>query len=146
MDDLAMAWRLANLADRISLPSFRAADHSVKTKPDGSPVTESDTAVETAIRAELARKCPSDSILGEEQGYSPGTKGSGRRWIIDPIDGTKNFMSGIPLYGTLIALEVDGKVQVAVVSMPALGRGTRYWAVCGGGVHGGLGVVFGDGD
>ena len=127
--DLDLALRLADLADSMSLPAFRSQDHQVRTKPDHTPVTETDEAIEAALRAELARSRPGDAVLGEEGGASGNSR---RRWILDPIDGTKNFMSGIPLYGTLIALEVDGVIEVAVVSMPALNR-TRYQAVRGGG-------------
>ncbi len=131
--DLALAHELADIADAISLPEFQRGNHVVRTKPDRTPVTQTDVAVETALRAHLALRRPNDAVLGEEQGYQPGTGSGTRRWIIDPIDGTKNFMSGIPLYGTLIALEIDGRIAVAVVSMPALNAKTRYWAERDGG-------------
>ena len=129
--ELAFAHQLADLADSISLPAFRATHHTVRTKPDHTPVTEADVAVETALRARIAEQRPNDAVLGEEGGGA--ATAGGRRWIIDPIDGTKNFMSGIPLYGTLIALEVDGQIQVAVVSAPALQ--TRWWAARGQGAY-----------
>lgn len=133
-DDLRLALELADIADSISLPAFQAANHEVKTKPDRSPVTKTDVAVEAALRARLGQARPGDAVLGEEGGFVPGNAASGRRWIIDPIDGTKNFMTGVPLYGTLIALEVNGELAAAVVCMPALGcGGTRYWATKGGG-------------
>lgn len=125
-EDLALALELADLADAISLPRFRAADLSVTAKPDRTPVTDADTAVESAIRRRLAETRPDDSILGEEFGSA----GSGeRQWIIDPIDGTANFLRGFPIWGSLIALAVDGMPVVGTASMPALGR--RWWAARG---------------
>ena len=127
-DDLALALRLADEADRISLGSFRDRDLHVETKPDRSPVTEADLAVERAIREGLAAERPADGILGEEYGVEGD---SARQWIVDPIDGTANYLRGVPVWGTLIALAVDGTPRVGVVSSPALGR--RWWAVSGGG-------------
>jgi len=125
-DDLALALRLADLADAISRERFRAADLSVVTKPDRTPVTDADRAVEQAIRAELTAQRPDDSIFGEEFG----TAGeSARQWILDPIDGTANFMRGVPVWATLIALAIDGVAVVGVVSSPALGR--RWWGATG---------------
>jgi histidinol-phosphatase len=121
-DDLELARRLADAADAISLPRFRSG-LTVETKPDLTPVTEADRAVEAELRRILGEEHPSDAILGEEEGAA----GSGaRRWILDPIDGTRNYARGIPVWGTLIALEVDGTVQLGFVSAPALGR--RWWA------------------
>ncbi len=102
---------------------FRAADLVVETKPDLTPVTEADRAVEEMIRSRLAVARPDDAILGEEFGTtaSAGAVGAGRRWIIDPIDGTKGYARGIPVWATLIALEVDGDLVAGVVSAPALG-------------------------
>jgi len=128
--DLSLALALADLADDISLSRFRARDLVVETKPDLSPVTEADTAVEQAIRAYLAAEWPGDGILGEEFAVVPTLKG-GRRWIVDPIDGTRNYSRGIPVWATLIALEEDGVQQVGVVSAPALRR--RWWAERGAG-------------
>jgi histidinol-phosphatase len=126
--DLVLALELADAADRISLPHFRSADLRVEAKPDLSPVTQADLAVEETIREQLARARPGDAILGEERGPS----GDGaRRWIVDPIDGTRNFSRGIPVWATLIALEEAGDVRVGVVSAPALGR--RWHAERGGG-------------
>jgi histidinol-phosphatase len=116
-DDLAFALSLADDADAISLPRFRAADLRVETKPDLTPVSEADYAVETALRERLARERPGEPVLGEEEG---GDDRSG--WILDPIDGTRNFTRGIPVWATLIAY-AD---RVGVVSAPALGR--RWWA------------------
>jgi histidinol-phosphatase len=102
---------------------FRASDLLVETKPDLTPVTEADRAVECAIRRRLARDRPDDGILGEEHG---GTGPGGRRWIVDPIDGTRNYSRGIPVWATLIALEEESGLQLGVVSAPALG--CRWWA------------------
>ena len=121
-DDLTFALSLADDADSIALARFRAADLRVETKPDLTPVSEADRAVETALRARLERERPGEPVLGEEEG---GDDRSG--WIIDPIDGTRNYTRGIPIWATLIAF-AD---RVAVVSAPALGR--RWWAVRGGG-------------
>ena len=128
--DLELAFRLADAADAHSLPRFRSATLLVETKPDLTPVTEADRAVETALRHTLAAERPGDAILGEEQG---GAESGGRRWIVDPIDGTRNYSRGIPVWATLIALEVDGAVQLGVVSAPALGR--RWWAERGAGAY-----------
>lgn len=127
-EDLALALDLADRADAISLARFRAVDLEVSTKPDRTPVTEADLAVERAIRDRLAEVRPDDGVLGEEFG----TEGSAaRQWIIDPIDGTANFLRGVPVWGTLIALAVDGEPVVGVASSPALGR--RWWASRGAG-------------
>jgi histidinol-phosphatase len=122
-DDLALARRLADIADVLSMGRFHAADLIVETKPDFTPVTEADRAVERALRDELARERPDDSILGEEYGTT-GT--SQRRWILDPIDGTKNYVRGVPVWATLIGLMHGDDVVVGVVSAPALAR--RWWA------------------
>jgi histidinol-phosphatase len=127
--DLALALALADAADRLTLPRFRAQDLVVETKPDLSPVTEADRAVETMIRTELERARPADAVLGEEQGET--RVGASRRWIVDPIDGTKGYARGLPVWATLLALEVDGELVLGVVSAPALG--TRWWARRGGG-------------
>ena len=120
--DLALALRLADAADAISLPRFRSG-LAIETKTDLTPVTEADRAVERELRRLLAAEQPDDALRGEEQGEA----GSGRRrWILDPIDGTRNYARGIPVWATLIALEVDGIVRLGVVSAPALAR--RWWA------------------
>ncbi|HLY49339.1 MAG TPA: inositol monophosphatase family protein [Solirubrobacteraceae bacterium] len=127
-DDLTLALELADLADSITLEHFRASDLEVATKPDLTPVTEADTAVERTIRGRLESLRPRDGVLGEEYGDS----GSGaRRWIIDPIDGTMSYVRGLPFWATLLALEDGGEVSVGVVSAPALHR--RWWAARGGG-------------
>jgi histidinol-phosphatase len=128
-DDLTLAQALCDAADEITLRRFRAADLVVETKPDMTPVSEADKEVERVVRQRLASARPVDAVVGEEYGESAGA--GGRRWIIDPIDGTKNYVRGVPLYATLLALEVSGQVQVGVVSAPALQR--RWWASRGGG-------------
>lgn len=130
--DLALALRLADAADAVALARFRARDLVVETKPDKTPVTEADRDVEKELRSLLGRERPGDAILGEEEGES----GTGpRRWILDPIDGTRNYSRGIPVWATLIALEEEGRVVLGVVSAPALHR--RWWAERGGGAHAG---------
>ena len=130
--DLALAHRLADAGDAISLARFRALDLQVSSKPDLTPVSDADTAVESAVRALLAAERPGDAVLGEEEGLI----GSGpRRWVVDPIDGTKNYVRGVPVWATLIALQVDDVVTVGVVSAPALGR--RWWAARGAGAFAG---------
>lgn len=123
-DDLALALELADIADAVSLPRFLAQDLRVETKPDRSPVTDADRATELAIKSKLAQARPNDGLIGEEFGTSVGD--GSRTWIIDPIDGTANFMRGVQVWASLIALAVDGKPVVSVVSAPALGR--RWWA------------------
>jgi histidinol-phosphatase len=126
-EDLNIALELADVADRITMARFRAADLVVETKPDLTPVSEADTAVERAIREMLAEVRPEDSVLGEEYGAS--AAGGSRRWIVDPIDGTKGYVRGIPVWATLLALQEDGEPSVAVVSAPAMRR--RWWAARG---------------
>jgi histidinol-phosphatase len=112
----------------VTLRRFRARDLRVETKPDLTPVSEADHAAEELVRDRLATARPGDAVLGEEFG----TDGeSHRRWIIDPIDGTKNYVRGVPVWATLLALEEDGEMRVGVVSAPALGH--TWWAVRGGG-------------
>jgi histidinol-phosphatase len=132
LDDLALAHALADLADAITLDRYQAQDLVITNKPDNTPVTDADRAVETAIREALATHRQSDGLVGEEFGSDKGS--SGRYWVIDPIDGTKNFMRGVPTWATLIALvEVDtsGKeeVIVGIASAPAL---ARRWAAAKG--------------
>lgn len=126
--DLEFALELADLADSIALQRFRSADLRIDTKPDRTFVTDADRAVEDALRARIEQARPADGFFGEESG----SKDAGsRRWILDPIDGTSNFLRGVPNWATLIALEVDGIVTVGVVSMPAMG--SRWFAETGGG-------------
>jgi len=123
--DLSFALELAELADSLSLPRFRALDLQVDAKSDLSPVTDADRAVERALREKIAAERPGDTVLGEEEGDGGGDV----RWILDPIDGTRNFARGIPVWATLIALERDGEIVCGVVSAPPLGR--RWWAARG---------------
>jgi histidinol-phosphatase len=123
--DLALALEIADAADATSLDRFMALDLVVESKPDRTPVTDADTAVEREIRDRLAVARPHDAILGEEYG-SAGE--SNRQWIIDPIDGTANYLRGVPVWATLISLVVDGVPVVGVVSS-ALGR--RWWGALG---------------
>ncbi|HWD63978.1 MAG TPA: inositol monophosphatase family protein [Solirubrobacteraceae bacterium] len=128
--DLALALELADLADQITLARYRAADLQVDTKPDRTPVTEVDRGVEQALRQRLTEVRPRDAVVGEEMGET-GDADAARRWIIDPIDGTKSYLRGMPTWSTLIGLEVDGEDRVGVTSMPALGH--RWWALRGAG-------------
>ena len=130
-DDLAFALSLADLADAATMPRFRAHDLVVETKPDLTPVTEADRSAERVLRDAIAAGRPGDAVLGEEYGAT-GT--SAREWVLDPIDGTKNFVRGAPVWATLIALREDGVVTTGVVSAPALGR--RWWAARGEGAWG----------
>ena len=130
--DLQLALDAADLADRVTFSLFRLPTLAVAAKPDLSPVTEADRAAEAVIRELVARERPADAVLGEEMGLS----GTGRRrWLVDPIDGTVNYVRGIPVWATLIGLEVDGTMDVGVVSAPALGR--RWWAKRGEGAFAG---------
>jgi histidinol-phosphatase len=127
MNDLAFALELADLADSLTLPRFGAADLRVDTKPDLTPVTDADRSVERALRERIARERPEEAVVGEEEG---GDARSGEaRWILDPVDGTKNFSRGMPVWATLIALERDGETVCGVVSAPALRH--RWWAARG---------------
>ena len=126
--DQDLALKLADAADEISLARFRALDLRVEAKPDASPVTDADRSVEERLRAILERHRPEDAIIGEEfanQGEAS------RTWIIDPIDGTSNYLRGIPIWASLVALRVDDEITTSVVSAPALGR--RWWAQRGNG-------------
>jgi histidinol-phosphatase len=125
--DLELALALVEAADAISLPHFRSG-LAIETKPDLTPVTEADRAVEAELRRLLSSARPDDAVLGEEGGAA----GIGRRrWIVDPIDGTRNYARGIPVWATLVALEVEGELEVGVASAPALGN--RWWAARGAG-------------
>ncbi|MFC6081634.1 histidinol-phosphatase [Sphaerisporangium aureirubrum] len=136
-DDLRLAHVMADSADDLTMRRFRASDLRVETKPDLTPVSDADRAVEEAIRGTLRRARPRDAVVGEEMGR---TRGHGTRcWIIDPIDGTKNYVRGVPVWATLIALVEFGEVVVGVVSAPALGR--RWWAAKGGGAWTGRGLT-----
>jgi histidinol-phosphatase len=127
--DLELAIRLADLADEISLKRYQALDLIIETKPDLSPVTDADKAVESAIRAEISKLRADDLVVGEEFG-SPDSLAGKYYWVIDPIDGTKNYLRGVPTWATLIGLiDPSGEVVVGVVSAPALAR--RWWAAKG---------------
>lgn len=126
--DLALALRIADAADLTTMARFDAADLDVHTKADATHVTEADLATERVIRDLLAEERPDDAIFGEEFGVQGD---SARQWIIDPIDGTANYLKGVPIWATLIALVVDGVPRVGVVSQPSIGR--RWWAAEGNG-------------
>jgi histidinol-phosphatase len=123
--DLAFAHALADAADAITLARFRAADLVVDTKPDLSPVSEADRAAEEKLRALVAASGRGEGVLGEEFGDDGGDV----KWIVDPIDGTTNYVRGVPVWATLLALSREGRVECSLVSAPALGR--RWWAVRG---------------
>ncbi|MFT3862530.1 inositol monophosphatase family protein [Micropruina sp.] len=138
LDDLRLAHMMADNADSLTMSRFKALDLSVDAKPDLTPVSDADVAVEDAIRRTLKTARPRDAVHGEERedtGWGP------RRWVIDPIDGTKNYVRGVPVWATLIALMVEGQVVVGVVSAPALGR--RWWASAGGGAFSGKTLLQG---
>ncbi|HYG94666.1 MAG TPA: inositol monophosphatase family protein [Nocardioides sp.] len=127
-DDLRLAHLLADDADSLTQARFRALDLHVMSKPDLTPVTDADEAVEESIRRTLSRVRSRDAVTGEEHGTSGHSQ---RRWIVDPIDGTKNFVRGVPVWATLIALSVDDEVVLGVVSAPLIQR--RWWASTGNG-------------
>ncbi len=129
-EDLRLALDLADEADAVSMSRYRADDLVVETKPDLTPVTEADRAIEVLLRDLIRQLRPDDDVLGEELG---GTLAGGRTWVIDPIDATKNYVRGVPVWATLVALVVDAHVVVGVASAPALGR--RWWAGRGLGSH-----------
>ena len=124
--DLGFALALADLADAITVERFQADDLVVETKPDLTPVSDADKAAEELIRTQLRRTRPRDAVVGEE--FGPTGHGS-RQWVVDPIDGTKNFVRGVPVWATLIALLDQGAPVVGVVSAPAMSR--RWWAATG---------------
>ncbi|MVA76081.1 histidinol phosphatase, partial [Auraticoccus sp. F435] len=135
-DDLRLAHLLADNADSITTSRFRARDLRVSAKPDMTEVTDADVAVEEAIRRTLAKARPRDAVHGEEgqdTGWGP------RRWVVDPIDGTRNFVRGVPVWATLIALMIDDEVALGVVSAPMLNR--RWWASRGGGAFAGKSLM-----
>ena len=135
-DDVALALQLADRADEMTLARFGALDLRIDTKPDLTPVTDADQSVERLLREALSTARPGDAVLGEEYGGTAVFEG--RQWVIDPIDGTKNFVRGVPVWATLIALLQDGVPVAGVVSAPALHR--RWWAGAGTGAF----VTFGD--
>jgi histidinol-phosphatase len=145
-DDLMVAFQLADVADQIVTTHFRPDGFPFEDKHDGTPVTEIDQAVERAIRERLAFLRPGDSVLGEEGGAGDVDSPAGAlragagvrpaRWIVDPIDGTRKFVRGIPIFATLLALEIDGEVVVGMASAPLLApTGRRWWATRGLGAY-----------
>ena len=128
-DDLALALELADLADAISAPAFGMVGG--ERKPDGTAVTATDREIEARLRSRLSDAAPADGVIGEELGTEAGD--GGRRWVLDPLDGTEYFMRGIPTWATMLALEDREGLGVAVVSAPALGA--RWWAVRGNGAY-----------
>lgn len=130
-DDLRLAHVIADAVDNLTTTRFKARDLVVDTKPDLTPVTDADRAAEEIVRSQLSRTRSRDGFVGEESGVSKGS--SGRQWVVDPIDGTKNFVRGVPVWATLIALLDDGVPVLGVVSAPALNR--RWWAAQGTGAY-----------
>ena len=132
-DDLALAHRLADAAEAVTMSRFLALDLHVETKPDLTPVSDADRDAELAVRALVGELAPGDGLLGEE--FDELASSNGRRWVVDPVDGTKNYVRGVPVWATLVALQerrdTGDEVVVGVVSAPALGR--RWWATRGGG-------------
>lgn len=134
-DDLRLAHVIADQVDAQTMARFKSLDLHVETKPDTTPVTDADRSAEEIVRSQLARVRPRDAVLGEEFGAS----GSGaRQWVIDPIDGTKNFIRGVPVWATLISLLDDGEPVLGLVSAPALQR--RWWAAVGSGAWAGRSI------
>jgi histidinol-phosphatase len=123
--DLEFAHVLADAADAITVAGFRSADLRVETKPDLTPVSEADRAAEETLRALVASSGRGEGVLGEEFGDD----GGDAKWIVDPIDGTSNYVRGVPVWATLLALQREGEILVGLVSAPALGR--RWWAIRG---------------
>jgi histidinol-phosphatase len=126
--ELAFAHEVVDRAAEIAL-SYFLGEFEVRQKPDLSPVTQADEEVETAIREMIADRFPEDAVTGEEHGEGAGD----RVWIVDPIDGTKNFADGVPIWATLLALQVDGRSELGLINAPALGE--RYEAVRGAGAR-----------
>lgn len=135
-DDMRLAHVIADAVDRYTLGRFQAHDFTVESKPDLTPVTDADREAEQLIRSHLARARTRDAIIGEEFGT---TGASPRQWVVDPIDGTKNFVRGVPVWATLIALMDEGKPVVGLVSAPALQR--RWWAAEGSGAFTGRSIA-----
>jgi histidinol-phosphatase len=126
--ELAFVLSLADAADEISMKWFRSTDLPVEAKPDDTPVSIADREVEETLRRLIAKQHSDSGVIGEEFGVHEPSSG-GTRFVIDPIDGTKNYVRGVPVWATLIALEVEGRYEVGVVSAPALGY--RWWGVLG---------------
>lgn len=130
-DDLAIAHAIIDRVDEVTRSRFQAEDLKVETKPDLTPVSDADKAAEHVVRSMLSSVRSRDAVYGEEEGGATGH--FGRRWIVDPIDGTKNFVRGVPVWATLLGLEEDGEMVLGVVSAPALGR--RWWGAKNLGAH-----------
>lgn len=130
-DDLAVAHSIIDRVDELTRSRFGAEDLQIDTKPDLTPVSDADKAAEAIVRSMLKRSRSRDAVYGEEEGGEEGHVA--RRWIVDPIDGTKNYVRGVPVWATLLGLEEDGEMTLGVVSAPALGR--RWWAAKGLGAH-----------
>ena len=127
-DDLRLAHVICDQVDALTTSRFKALDLAVETKPDLTPVTDADRSAEELVRTQLRRTRPRDAVVGEEYedtGHGP------RQWVVDPIDGTKNFVRGVPVWATLLALLDAGRPVLGVVSAPALNR--RWWAATGSG-------------
>ena len=131
-DDLRLGHVIADMVDSLTMSRFQAADLRVETKPDLTPVTDADKDAEELVRTQLRRTRPRDAVVGEE--FDATGRGS-RRWIVDPIDGTKNYVRGVPVWATLLALVEEDEVVVGLVSAPALQR--RWWAASGAGAWSG---------
>jgi histidinol-phosphatase len=131
-DDLRLGHVIADMVDSLTMSRFQAADLRVETKPDLTPVTDADKAAEELVRTQLKRTRPRDAVVGEE--FDATGRGA-RRWVVDPIDGTKNYVRGVPVWATLLALVEDDEVVVGIVSAPALQR--RWWAASGTGAWSG---------
>lgn len=125
-DDLRLGHVIIDMVDSLTTSRFQASDLRVETKPDLTPVSDADRTAEELVRTQLKRTRPRDAVVGEE---FEATGHSARRWIVDPIDGTKNYVRGVPVWATLLALVEDGEVVVGIVSAPALQR--RWWAATG---------------
>lgn len=130
-DDLALAHTIIDRVDKLTRSRFGAEDLRIDTKPDLTPVSDADREAEAVVRSMLGRERPRDAIFGEEEGGAESHEG--RRWIVDPIDGTKNYVRGVPVWATLLGLEEDGEMVLGIVSAPALGR--RWWGGKGLGAH-----------
>lgn len=140
-DDLRLAHLLADNADSLSMDRFKAQDLRVSAKPDRSAVTDADVTIEESLRRTLQRARPRDVIVGEEGGTTgEATADGARRWVIDPVDGTSNFVRGVPVWATLIGLMDGDECVVGVVSAPALGR--RWWGSVGGGAYTGRSIAY----
>jgi histidinol-phosphatase len=126
--EVSFAHEVADRASEIAM-SYFLGEFEVRTKPDLSPVTEADVRVEAAVREMVAERFPNDGVTGEEYGEGTGD----RVWVVDPIDGTKNFADGVPIWATLLALQVDGRSVLGLANAPAMGE--RFQAVRGGGAR-----------